>query len=513
MVNFDSGGTAAVLVQLSWGCADAKDRPPDQEYDPGYPCLDQVWKGYLGSVPYVGLVFGCPVVGALMARFREQPLLASFIAMNSVATFLFAFQTDKYCLVSAKFVIGFTQAAVSIYGPVWVSSFAPPSTRTLWFGLMQSAAAIGNLIGYAVCGYMVSAGVYYQWAFRLQASSLAILCVVLTLLPGHSLNASEVVEGAYGEIPSSNIEDRLASGGDFAAPAPQSLDSEGSLKRSPSSAIPTMARSMTIVPSLQSTHLFSGEQSRPTLRGRGRRVRDGCFAPLKPLKLLLLPMFSAQLFSQCALFFVVTAIQQWASEFFITEFHRDKTEVTTVFVFVSATAPILGVVIGSSVIDKVGTETAVEVAKACRITCIWGFIATIAGFLAGGIQPKPSSAEHDVRFYGVVACIWLQLFFGGAMLPASSAMGLRTVPVKARTTASSLSQLLCNIFGFALGSLVPGVVSASYGMRVAMQIAFAWASFGCLGTLVSYYVAISEVRQESVRTGPDTETASDSGSY
>eukprot|EP00928_Gymnodinium_smaydae_P014578 TRINITY_DN15366_c1_g1_i2.p1 TRINITY_DN15366_c1_g1~~TRINITY_DN15366_c1_g1_i2.p1 ORF type:complete len:532 (-),score=34.70 TRINITY_DN15366_c1_g1_i2:53-1648(-) len=498
MVNFDSGGTAAVLVRLSWGCEDANMRPPEKEYDPSYPCLDQVWKGYLGSVPYVGLVFGCPLVGVLMAKFREKPVLCAFIGLNAAATFLFAFQTNKYYLVAAKFMIGFTQAAPSIYGPVWVASFAPSSVRTLWFGLMQSAAAIGNLVGYAVCGYMVSAGVYYQWGFRFQAICLLIACAIIRMTPSSKLNTGDSGESsaAYEHVPShsrscesidsTSVEDEES--------ARLELDSKQRTR--------TMVLGSSIAPST-----ITASEDAPECRPRFRK-RDKVLAPLKLLKY---PMYASQLFTQCALFFVVTAIQQWASEFFTTEFRRNKTEVTTVFVIVSATAPILGVVIGSSVIDSIGTETGAQVADACRMTFYWGATATLAGFTAGAIDPDPLSEQHNLRFWGVVCALWLQLFFGGAMLPASSAMGLRAIPPSRRSTASTLSQLLCNIFGFALGSLVPGLVSDQYGMRRGMQVAFAWASFGCIGALASWYVAEREsARSMQPESGQDEPSDSES---
>eukprot|EP00930_Biecheleria_cincta_P096968 TRINITY_DN88729_c0_g1_i1.p1 TRINITY_DN88729_c0_g1~~TRINITY_DN88729_c0_g1_i1.p1 ORF type:complete len:532 (+),score=81.62 TRINITY_DN88729_c0_g1_i1:9-1604(+) len=476
MVNFDSGGTAAVLVKLSLSCEDPKLRPKDGDRvldrDVSYPCLDQTWKGYLGASPYVGLCCGCPVVGFLLGSssspMNEKQVVLTFVTLNAAATFVFAFQTNKNYMVAAKFIIGFTQAAICIYSPMWVAAFAPAANKTLWYGLFQSAAAIGNLIGYAVCGYLLSSNIYYQWGFRFQAVYLALSCVVLLSVPSSRICASQ-------QLP-------------MEPPSPSRPNPADGARWS-----------LYLLP----------EQLPPIRRSRMYHLWE-------PLRLLRHGLFATTLMTLTALFFVVTAIQYWSSEFFVEVFQRDELEVTNIFIFVSATAPIAGVVIGSAAIDKFGgTATAEAVSKTCNITFLWGVAASIAGWIAAVISPEPRSSSANARFFAVVAGIWVQLFFGGAMLPAISGISLEAVPREQRGMASSFTQLVCNVFGYVLGSLLPGKISQTHGLHTAMQVSFSWASLGCLSMYGACWIAknqkLDELKLRAAHAGDSVELSATSG--
>mmetsp|Transcript_73821 Transcript_73821/g.161506 ORF Transcript_73821/g.161506 Transcript_73821/m.161506 type:complete len:611 (+) Transcript_73821:624-2456(+) len=477
MVNFDSGGTAAILVSLSKGCPEESLRtygqPPQiQSYDPGYPCLTQDFKGYLGAAPYIGLVCGCPLMGFLLDRWSEKMVLVVFMLLNAAATFLFAYQSDKWCMLAAKFVIGLTQGSISIYAPVWVSTFAPAANKTLWYGLMQSAAAIGNLIGYAVCGYLNSIKVFYQWGFRIQAFYLVFATIVLYLIPRNRIDASSIEETA-------SIEEIARAAANSGTPL-----SGGSHRHHHNHRMSVQS----IVP------IFDPEEE-PEPAPDSSPIT----AIFAPLKLLAIPLYVTTLFAICSLYFVVTAIQYWASEFFIKAYMRPEGEVTTVFVIVSATAPILGVVVGSSITDRLGgTGSPEQVAKICRVTFIWAVIASVAGGFAGlvpVVQPGEDSTDCTIRFYLCVVGIWVQLFFGGAMLPSISGISLESISVKNRAMGSSLSMLFQNIFGFCLGVYIPGAISSHEGdMVLAMQFSLCWALWGCIGMAAAVFFSSRQAK-------------------
>lgn len=481
IVNFDAGGTAAVLVLLSKGCPNETDRtyghPPQvQPFDRDYPCLDQVGKGYLGAAPYVGLCCGCPLIGVLFDRFKAKTVLVVFLFMTSGATCLFSFATDKYWLLFSKFAIGLTHGTISIYAPIWVATFAPPANKTLWYGLMQSAAAIGNVLGYTVCGYLTTYHVFYQWGFRGQAIYLVLSALLLCLIPSYRINATWQERQDNADSVHSSFHGNYST----------STITMASVQRS---------SSRIALNSLLPGSSFVAEQGVPARQAPAEAEESADRQTEQvlwtPLRLLGNGLFSTTLISLTALYFVVTAIQYWASEFFVKVFQRPAAEVTTVFDLVSATAPIAGVVIGSSTADKLGgIGSPAQVAKICRIDCLFAFLAMLAGLVAGFVPPD---VEDDVtgtfRFYVVVAGIWVQLFFGGAMLPSVSGISIESVDRADRPIAASLSMLLCNLFGFVLGVFVPGALSQRYDMRVAMQVAFCWAGFGCLGMLTASRVA------------------------
>jgi len=437
MVNFDSGGTAAVLVLLGRGCSTAG------VSDPQYPCLSETDKGILGAVPYLGLCVGCPLVGNLVQRSSEKHVLMVGLAGNVIATAVFACVLNKYCLWLAKFCVGLTQSAICVFSTVWVSKYAPARSKTLWYGLNQSSVAVGNLFGYGVCGYLVEMGVYYQHAFQIQAFWLAITFVLFTL------------------IPSSGLDTRNKSD------PPEPHAEPGSRWRKRGRSAPTNV-----------------ETAIRTLCGVDNMPKDSwnVFAdtgicsnvpPDSQTQLAMLwdqPIFLAAMTSLCGVYFVVTAVQFWISQYMIVDFHRAGTEVTTVFIIVAGSAPILGVLFGSTIVDRAGGyETAAQMARTSALTVVWGFAASLAGIFAAFATP---GAEPVTGFYSVVVAVWMLLFFGGAALPATTGLSMAAVPQGLRQVASSWSMLLYNVVGFASGSYVPGVLAERVSIRFAMQVVF-----------------------------------------
>lgn len=463
MVNFDSGGTAAVLVLLGRGC------PTEGVPDPHYPCLSEADKGILGAVPFFGLCMGCPLVGHLVLRHGEKHVLMAGLACNVVATAVFACVLNKYWLWLAKFCVGLTQSAICVFSTVWVSKYAPARYKTLWYGLNQSSVAVGTLIGYAVCGYLVEMGVYYQHGFKIQAFWLAITCVLFTLIPSSGLDTR-----SDPDMTAEHVE-------------------RGGRWGKPCSSPPAQAES-----ALKTLYGLRGEDVPKESWDVVFQDKASSETPLDSQTQLALlwerPIFLTSMFSLCGVYFVVTAVQYWISQYFIVNFHRTGAEVTTVFIMVAGSAPILGVLSGSAIVDHVGGyETASQMARTSALTVVWGLFAVLAGIVSACVQPGPGS--NTGGFYSLVASVWFLLFFGGSALPATTGLSMAAVPKGLRNVASSWSMLLYNILGFASGSYVPGFLAEKVSIKFAMQVVFfssilSWAFAMWTHTFVSRAVAL-----------------------
>lgn len=194
----------------------------------------------------------------------------------------------------------------------------------------------------------------------------------------------------------------------------------------------------------------------------------------------------------CTLFFVMTAIQFWASKFFEVCFHQDESWVSVIFLVVSISAPVAGVFTGGAVIDRC-TDGNLE--KQARLLGIWALMAALAGFAAASIP-----VEHtDLNFYGVVSCIWVLLLFGAMMLPPCTGVVLQSVPEIQRPMANAFSMLLYNSLGYTLGAFLPGKISdvlKNYGwpttksLHVAMQVVFAGGAGSGLFFVILMYLAV-----------------------
>eukprot|EP00812_Abedinium_dasypus_P016289 NODE_999_length_1274_cov_325.026251.p1 GENE.NODE_999_length_1274_cov_325.026251~~NODE_999_length_1274_cov_325.026251.p1 ORF type:complete len:367 (+),score=90.58 NODE_999_length_1274_cov_325.026251:3-1103(+) len=313
----------------------------------------------------------------------------------------------------------------------------------------MGSTALGNLFGYAVCGYLVDIGVYYQRAFQIQAFWLLATCFFLVGVPCNRLNISNKRELV--DLPLCNAEYVSKS---HAASA--EVDNEAGHRL---------------------WVLKDGDE------GKG-------MGPLAQISALAVcPVFVLAVAALCALYFVVTAVQFWASTYFTIVFQRPGSEVTTMFILVAGTAPILGVVIGSAVVDRLGGyETAAQMARTLGLTTAWCSGAVVAGVAAALIAPLPPDMPgSSLRFAGVVISIWFLLLFGGALLPAVTGISMAAVPESLRKSASSWSMLLYNVLGYSLGAYLPGYVAEYVSLRFAMQVVFLWAGL-CFILLAWAYV-------------------------
>lgn len=151
-------------------------------------------------MPYVGLTIAAPFAGGLYFRHPPKRVVLVFTALNAAATLLmvativfpaarddfseealtssapppsaetppaspssqapaapsflqqldFSFQDltpPAALLLASRFLVGFTQAPLVVYAPVWVDEFAPPRKAALWMGVTQGAAVVGVTVG------------------------------------------------------------------------------------------------------------------------------------------------------------------------------------------------------------------------------------------------------------------------------------------------------------------------------------------------------------------------------
>lgn len=61
--------------------------------------------------------------------------------------------------------------------------------------------------------------------------------------------------------------------------------------------------------------------------------------------------------------------------------------------------------------------------------------------------------SFSLRVYVCVACLWLLLCFGAAMLPPLTGIQIDAVSPNLRTLASGISMFFYNILGYALGEV------------------------------------------------------------
>ena len=106
-----------------------------------------------------------------------------------------------------------------------------------------------------------------------------------------------------------------------------------------------------------------------------------------------------------SLYFVITGIQFWISDYLRTVLGQEKDKVFMSFALISITGPTSGVVIGGTVLDRLGGYTGKDALDFCLVC---GTLASLAAL------PVPF-LNH---FMTICVLLWLVMFFGGALMPA-----------------------------------------------------------------------------------------------
>jgi len=107
----------------------------------------------------------------------------------------------------------------------------------------------------------------------------------------------------------------------------------------------------------------------------------------------------------------------------------DKAMVTIVFTCTSITAPILGVILGGVISQKLGGYN--SFASQYLLIIIGLFCVCVA---------LPVPFIDRVEYVAIL--IWLLLFFGGFIVPPLTGIVINSVPGKGKASANSISQLL-----------------------------------------------------------------------
>lgn len=189
------------------------------------------------------------------------------------------------------------------------------------------------------------------------------------------------------------------------------------------------------------------------------------------MSLLNLPVFWCVVFALSGLYFVVTGVQFWATDYLITVIKAEAAQVELLFIITSATGPVLGVFFGGWVVDKFGGYRGRRQAVvALTIDCMLGGLA-----LACAV---PVTFIDNV--WAVCGCLWGLLFFGGAVLPSATGIYIAAVPLSMRALASSVSVVLFNLLGYFLSPFVSGWLMGEFSYRWGFRVCLLWSGFPVL---------------------------------
>jgi MFS family permease len=307
---------------------------------------------------------------------------------------------SKSLLIIARGFIGFTQAFLCVYVPLWVHEYAPKSRRAGWMSYLQGAVPIGVTLGYL----MASVTVWVNESFR---GCGGILCWRWPFI----LQVILVTPLALGLfwIPDEHILMRFT-------------------RR------PSITSTMSAEEAMIDDEVFDNDRT-----SNWQNIRT----------LFKIPVFVSLVMGLSALFFCVTGVQYWATLFLTTNTKNSAYTTHLAYLIVSGTGPIMGVIFGGKLIDQFGGYAGplneVRTLKICMVL----------GFLGVGTSIPISYMSNT---YLIAVFLWLMLFSGGAVLPPCSGIVIACAPQHLRPLASSVASTCYNFLGFAASNYLPGLV-------------------------------------------------------
>ena len=156
--------------------------------------------GLLASIVYLGNMAGGTFCTYALQKYPIKALLCIAIFLHMMFTFLFAGSPYLYHLIFARFFVGFTQAFVVVYTPVWVDEFAPRLHATTWLALAQAGTPVGIMFGYIIAGFIIANTSYsWRWIYALKLMLMIPSIILFNFVPSQALRIPKLVDDGQKE--------------------------------------------------------------------------------------------------------------------------------------------------------------------------------------------------------------------------------------------------------------------------------------------------------------------------
>lgn len=146
------------------------------------------------------------------------------------------------------------------------------------------------------------------------------------------------------------------------------------------------------------------------------------------------------------LFFVISGIQFWASDYMRLVLDIPEEIVFPAFSIITLTGPTLGCVIGGGLTHMFGGYNH---PNAIKLILYVGFVGMVVSL------PIPF-VDHTPTF---LTLFWLSLFSGGFIMPGMTGVMINSAPRKHKALANSIAYVSYNLLGYVPGPLVYGVLT------------------------------------------------------
>lgn len=384
--------------------------------------------GLFGSLVYFGNIIGSMIFFYYINTFDRKLLLLISLVGNTICLLTFVVVENIPFLFLNRVLVGILQSYITIYMPVWCNQYGLKSQRNYMIALIQLVSPIGIFLGYFIASICINDQIYGGWkfAFVVQGFLILILAVFFLFVP------KTFFSKYYYSVGETKEEEKI-------------------IKK----------------PDEDVLNLSHNED----------------LDYWEKIKVLInYKVFIYSVISMSILIYIITGVQYWVTDY-LDAILGIKSQKDRLFLFTVAcfTAPVLGVLIGTEVKNRLCQQ---NMRKSLLFCSLLGILACISSI------PVPLTLN---LFYFIIF-MWLVLFFGAGIVPVLTSIIINSVPEEHMASANSMTNLLTNALGYLPAPYVYGILSdisgdlGVLGMKVTLWISIPGMYFLCLAT----YIAIND---------------------
>lgn len=379
--------------------------------------IDDSILGIFGSLVFLGNLIGALVSFSLINFFNRKYLLIISLFLNTscLCTFIIK-KAPVYFLFTNRILVGTFQSFISIYLPVWCDQFGIYKKKTMMISYIQVATPLGIVVGYLLT-YLIMNNIGWKYSFIIQGGLIGIIILILLFIPNKYFSSSIRRESKE------NPEDKTSE---------DEVDKNNTV--------------------------FTETRHRVS---KNEKSSNSC----KKLCLIFAePVFIFCILSLSSLFFIITAIQYWATNYMEETIHVENQNLYFYsYVIICLTSPTLGVLIGGKIVSLFGGYESKHSILLCGL---FGMLASGFAFFV--------PFQKEIWFFTLL--LWLVLFFGGAIVAPLTGIIITSLPQELAGSANSITNFFCILFGYLPAPSVYGWIKTIKNVHFAMQVTM-WYSF------------------------------------
>lgn len=387
----------------------------------------------------------------------RKTLFIVFFALSFGSVLTIGLVSNFYVLSALRLVNGIGVSYICIFNPIWVDQFAPKSSASILMAIHNLSSILGTILGFAMTSLLPKTS--WNLSYLIQGFILGGLFIFYFMLKEKYFDRRML---RYKETNTFYIQCNILDRSNDISMVSENSDS----KRSSSVLVlnPNNKQIENTV-NINGASDVSRSSTIETIEKLEFPERTFTLAEKFPLllsnKIYVLLTFTITIF-----LFITTVLLQWMKKY-LTDVIKISNETADVsFVATCLTSPILGILSGGFVVQKLGGYHTIKAMYLCL------FNSLACGVLALCVLPIQN-------LIGFAIVVWLYLFLGAMMNPCINGSILKSLPNELKGTGNTLQFIISNLIGVSPAPSIYGLINdgtklylPSLAMTICLSISF-----------------------------------------